>query len=224
MWSPGTPITRLIRCLPEFFGNRCTYSRAVTAAPLTPLRCSFGSQLSGSSKTTTSPRFTSSRSQTLTMMRSPVIKVRSMEAEGIEKFCTIKVLISATTAMITTMTTTLLILRLINPCRGALSECRFGATVSDCGESITSRSKSVSELAKTLTFLKAHSGSLNLGLAKHPKDTALSLKTRQRLELVFQALPQERLSFRPHDARESWRPYHAAYVRSTAWRDVRHRG
>ena len=86
-WSPGRPISRLIRWLPESLGSRPTNVSADRTAPRIGPSCGgvvTGSHSPGSVKTTTSPRCRSKGPgvSLLTTTRSPSCSVFSIDPEG----------------------------------------------------------------------------------------------------------------------------------------------
>ena len=111
-WSPGRPMTRLMRWSSDSAGSRPTNTSPSWIAPETPLRSTGGatsSQPPGSWKTTTSPclRSTGPGVSFETMTRSPTRRVSSIDPEGMKKACSSQVLTTndSTSAMTTTTTT-----------------------------------------------------------------------------------------------------------------------
>ena len=111
-WSPGMPMTRLMRWSSDSAGSRPTNTSPSWIAPETPLRSTGGatsSQPPGSWKTTTSPcsRSTGPGVSFETMTRSPTRRVSSIDPEGMKKACSSQVFTTkeSTRAMTTTTTT-----------------------------------------------------------------------------------------------------------------------
>src|SRR4029079_19461274 len=96
-WSPGSPMTRLIRWLPSSVGSSPTKVNALFSAPASGLRSTgtvCGSQWSGSAKTTMSPRLRAMGGgvSLLTTTAHPLSRVLSIDSEGMKNACISQVL------------------------------------------------------------------------------------------------------------------------------------
>ena len=152
--SPGRPISRLIRWLPESLGSSPTKVIAVRSAPRIGPSCGgmvCGNHPPGSVNTTTSPRCRSNGPgvSLLTTTRSPTSSVLSIDSDGMKNACTRNVLTSSdrASAMATTMTVSRSAAKM--PGSGLRRGRDSGTTSSLSGAALTSRHRPAGRPTRT---------------------------------------------------------------------------